>query len=225
MKTCPHCRIQVGGDGLYCPLCHTPLAGAADPGGEAPYFPPSPPPGRRAPFGLQLAAFVLLGGSAACLAVDFLLQDGVHLHWSLAVLAAAVAALCLLRALLLGSRNAPKLLFQILVGASALVFFCDKFFGLGDVSVEWIIPVLCSVTLLLNFLFSFINRRFTENGLIYLLLNMAVGIAPYLAFSLLGSRTPIAWGVCLVISIVTFIGLVIFRGRDMRGEFERRFHL
>ena len=90
MKTCPHCRIQVGGDGLYCPLCHTPLAGAADPGGEAPYFPPSPPPGRRAPFGLQLAAFVLLGGSAACLAVDFLLQDGVHLHWSLAVLAAAV---------------------------------------------------------------------------------------------------------------------------------------
>ena len=29
MKTCPHCRIQVGGDGLYCPLCHTPLAGAA----------------------------------------------------------------------------------------------------------------------------------------------------------------------------------------------------
>ena len=32
MKTCPHCRIQVGGDGLYCPLCHTPLAGAADPG-------------------------------------------------------------------------------------------------------------------------------------------------------------------------------------------------
>ena len=108
MKTCPHCRIQVGGDGLYCPLCHTPLAGAADPGGEAPYFPPSPPPGRRAPFGLQLAAFVLLGGSAACLAVDFLLQDGVHLHWSLAVLAAAVAALCLLRALLLGSRNAPN---------------------------------------------------------------------------------------------------------------------
>ena len=168
---------------------------------------------------------MLLGGSPACLAVDFLLQDGVHLHWSLAVLAAAVAALCLLRALLLGSRNAPKLLFQILVGASALVFFCDKFFGLGDVSVEWIVPVLCSVTLLLNFLFSFINRRFTENGLIYLLLNMAVGIAPYLAFSLLGSRTPIAWGVCLVISIVTFIGLVIFRGRDLRGEFERRFHL
>ena len=91
--------------------------------------------------------------------------------------------------------------------------------------MEWIVPVLCSVTLLLNFLFSFINRRFTENGLIYLLLNMAVGIAPYLAFSLLGSRTPIAWGVCLVISIVTFIGLVIFRGRDLRGEFERRFHL
>ena len=54
---------------------------------------------------------------------------------------------------------------------------------------------------------------------------MTVGIAPYLAFSLLGSRTPIAWGVCLVISIVTFIGLVIFRGRDLRGEFERRFHL
>ena len=225
MKTCPHCRIQVGGDGLYCPLCHTPLAGAADPGGEAPYFPPSPPPGRRAPFGLQLAAFVLLGGSAACLAVDFLLQDGVHLHWSLAVAVCAAAALLLCRALLLGSRNAPKLLFQILIGTALVAYFLDRFLGLGGVSFLYVIPILCSVTLALNFILAFINRRFTETGLVYLLLNIAVGVTPYIALTVMRARTPLTWVICLIVSVITFLGLVIFKGRALRAELEKRLHL
>lgn len=95
MKHCPHCHIEVGGPGRYCPLCHTPLAGGDD--GEAPYFPPSPPPGQRMPLAMKLVLFVLLAAVVVCVAVDFLIlepgETGGRLHWSLAVAVCAAAAL------------------------------------------------------------------------------------------------------------------------------------
>lgn len=180
MKQCPHCHIRVGGSGRYCPLCHTPLDGVPTPD-DAPWFPPSPPPGRRMPLAMKVLVFLLLAGALVCTGIDYLILepgDLPRLHWSLAVWVCVAAALLLLRALFLGSHNAPKLLFQLLVGTALVAGFLDWFLGFGGVSYRFIIPILCSVTLVLNFLFAFVNRRFTENGLVYLLLNIAVGIAP-----------------------------------------------
>ena len=137
----------------------------------------------------------------------------------------AAAALLLCRALLLGSRNAPKLLFQILIGTALVAYFLDRFLGLGGVSFLYVIPILCSVTLALNFIFAFINRRFTENGLVYLLLNIAVGVTPYIALTVMRARTPLTWVICLIVSVITFLGLVIFKGRALRAELEKRLHL
>ena len=83
------------------------------------------------------------------------------------------------------------------------------------------IPILCSVTLALNFIFAFINRRFTENGLVYLLLNIAVGVTPYIALTVMRARTPLTWVICLIVSVITFLGLVIFKGRALRAELEK----
>ena len=35
----------------------------------------------------------------------------------------------------------------------------------------------------------------------------------------------IPWVNCLIISVVTFLGLVIFKGRDLRSEIAKRLHL
>ena len=222
MKTCPHCHIQVG-SGSYCPLCQSPLPGADMP--ETPYFPPAPPPGRRLPLFFKLVTFFLLAGVVVCAAIDFLLQESLHLHWSLVVVACVAAALLLLRALMLGSHNVPKLLFQILVGASLLVWFCDWFLDWGNVAIDLVIPILCTATLLLNFLFAFINRRFTENGLIYLLLNIGVGVVPYVVLTIRHTRAALPWVICLIVSVITFLGLVIFKGRALWSEFAKRLHM
>ena len=222
MKTCPHCHIRVG-SGSYCPLCQSPLPDAGAP--DVPYFPPAPPPGRRLPLFFKLAIFFLLAGVVVCAAIDFLLQEDSHLHWSLVVIACVVAAILLLRALMLGSHNAPKLLFQILVGASLLVWFCDWFLGWDNVALDIVIPILCTVTLVLNFLFAFINRKFTENGLIYLLLNIGVGIVPYIVLTIRHARAALPWAICLIISVITFLGLVIFKWRALWSEFAKRLHL
>ena len=196
MKTCPHCHIQVGGSAQYCPLCQNPLVGTPEPD----RYPKVVPPARQASLFYRIAAFVLLTG--------------------------AVGVLMLLRALLRQGRNAPKLLFQILIGTSLIVTFADYYAGWNGIAIDAIVPILCSVTLVLNFIFAFVNRRFTENGLVYLLLNIVVGVVPYIGLTLRHSvRPPMAWVICLVISMITFLGLVIFKGRSLLAEFEKRLHL
>ena len=169
---------------------------------------------------------MLLGAAVICGVVDYIMIEGRHMHWSLLVLIGVVGVLMLLRALLRQGRNAPKLLFQILIGTSLIVTFADYYAGWNGIAIDAIVPILCSVTLVLNFIFAFVNRRFTENGLVYLLLNIVVGVVPYIGLTLRHSvRPPMAWVICLVISMITFLGLVIFKGRSLLAEFEKRLHL
>lgn len=138
-------------------------------------------PARQTSLFYRIAAFVLLGAAVICGVVDYIMIEGRHMHWSLLVLIGAVGVLLLLRALLRQGRNAPKLLFQILIGTSLIVTFADYYAGWNGIAIDAIVPILCSVTLVLNFIFAFVNRRFTENGLVYLLLNIVVGVVPYIA--------------------------------------------
>ena len=112
-------------------------------------------------------------------------------------------------------------------GEDMLVVDCGSIFPKEDMlGIDLVIPVLCTVALVLNFIFAFVNRRFTENGLVYLLLNIVVGVVPYIGLTLRHSvRPPMAWVICLVISMITFLGLVIFKGRSLLAEFEKRLHL
>ena len=157
MKTCPHCHIQVGGSAQYCPLCQNPLVGTPEPD----RYPKVVPPARQASLFYRIAAFVLLGAAVICGVVDYIMTEGRHMHWSLLVLIGAVGVLLLLRALLRQGRNAPKLLFQILIGTSLIVTFADYYAGWNGIAIDAIVPILCSVTLVLNFIFAFVNRRFT----------------------------------------------------------------
>lgn len=222
MKSCPHCQISVGGSGEYCPLCQNPLAGE----GEPPRYPDILPALRRQSMLYKIITFLALASAFVCLMVDFTLTpDLLPFHWSIIVVVLAVAALVLLRALFKRRYNAPKLLFQILLGASLIVVFLDSFTGYQGYSVDVVVPVLCCVTLLLNFLCAFLRVRLTENGLVYLLLNIVVGVCPYLLYFFRDDEPSLAWSVCLIISVLTFLGLVVFKGRVFASELEKRLHM
>lgn len=229
MKTCPHCKIHVGGSADYCPLCQNPLVGS----GEAPYWPDTAPRVRRLSLLYKIIAFVLLGGVIVCGGVDFLLVETPHPHGSILLAVWVLAALWLLRVLLWRRTNGPRLLFQLLVVLSLLVIFTDYFVGGGGIGLDLVVPLLCSVTLVVNFIFAFVRVRFTENALVYLLLNIVIGVLPNLLLllhldDLLAGRInarSIPWVVCFLISLITFLGLIIFKGRTLRIELEKRLHL
>ena len=108
--------------------------------------------------------------------------------------------------------------------------FTDWFTGYTGYSLDFVVPILCSVTLVCNFIFAFLHSRFTANALVYLLMNIGVGLLPYILLFFRIDRgridgRSIPWVNCLIISVVTFLGLVIFKGRDLRSEIAKRLHL
>lgn len=227
MKECPYCRIKVGGNETYCPLCQKPLTGQ----GEDAYFPATAPKIHRVSMLFKVICFLVLSGVIISLGVDYLILEGDHLHFSVLVLLWSLAGLFFVRILLGRRYNGPLLAFQLLVVVMVLSVFTDVYLGFTGISVDLVVPVLCSVTLLLNFLYAFINSRFTANALVYLLMNIVIGVLPYLLLLLRidhfgwpdGSAT--AWVVCLLISVITFLCLVIFKGRTLWTEIEKRLHM
>lgn len=227
MNTCPHCHIKVGGDSVYCPLCQNRLPGPA----EAAYFPPTAPRIHRASLLYKIIAFILLALVVVAGAFDFLLIAEPHRHFSILQAVWSVAVLLVLRAALRRRFNGPRQIFNLLLLVSALLVFTDWFNGYTGYSLDLVVPVLCCVALVCNFVFAFLHSRFTANALVYLLMNIGIGVLPYILLFLridyagrLDAHS-IPWVVCLILSIITFLGLVIFRGRDLLNEMAKRLHM
>lgn len=228
MNTCPHCHIQVGGDTPFCPLCQNRLPGAV---GE-PYFPATAPRIHRASLLYKIIAFVLSALVVVGGAFDFLLlYETPHRHFSLLMAVWAAAILLVLRDVVRRRYNGPRQIFSLLLLVSALLIFTDWFNGYTGFSLDFVVPILCCVALVCNFIFAFWRSRFTANALVYLLMNIGIGLLPYILlffridYSGKLDAHSIPWVICLILSILTFLGLVIFRGRALKSEIEKRLHL
>ena len=136
----------------------------------------------------------------------------------------------MLRSILRRRYNGPRQIFNLLLLVSALLVFTDWFNGYTGYSLDLVVPILCCVALGCNFVFAFLRSRFTANALVYLLMNIGIGLLPYILLFLRldGGKLDahsIPWVICLILSIITFLGLVIFRGRALKSEIEKRLHL
>jgi hypothetical protein len=219
MKTCPKCKIHIGGNPDTCPLCQSTLIGE----GEAPLWPSVEPRARRISLFYKLLAFSLLAACVICVTVDLLVKG--TFHWSLIVVLCTLAFLVMLRLMLRRYQNVPRLLFQLLLSVSIVTILCDMYAGYTGFSVNWVVPILCMITLTVNFVLAFVKKSFAENGLVYLLLNILVGVVPYLLLFFFRAGLPLVWVICLVESILTFLGLVIFKGRALWVELQKRLHM
>ena len=117
MITCPHCHVQIGGDSEYCPLCQNRLPGTPD----AAYWPATAPRIHRAGMLYKIVAFIALGCCMAVGAVDFLLIDTPHTHWSLLAVLWVIVGLLVLRGILRRRYNGPRQLFNLLLIVSAML--------------------------------------------------------------------------------------------------------
>ena len=212
MNTCPHCHIRVGGDTAYCPLCQNRLSG---PAGE-PYFPATAPRIHRASLLYKIVAFVLSALIVVAGAFDFLLmEDTPHRHFSILMAVWAVAVLRVVRAVLRRRFNGPRQIFNLLLLVSALLVFTDWFNGYTGYSLDLVVPILCCAA----------------NALVYLLMNIGIGVLPYILlffridYSGRLDAHSLPWVICLIISVITFLGLVIFRGRALKNEIVKRLHM
>ena len=135
------------------------------------------------------------------------------------------------RAVLRRRFNGPRQIFKLLLLVSALLVFTDWFNGYTGYSLDLVVPILCCVALVCNFIFAFLRSRFTANALVYLLMNIGIGVLPYILlffridYSGRLDAHSLPWVICLIVSVITFLGLVIFRGRALKNEIVKRLHM
>ncbi|MCR5824288.1 MAG: hypothetical protein K6G60_07665 [Lachnospiraceae bacterium] len=222
MKKCQYCKIAVGGNLEKCPLCQSRLIGE----GEAPYFPEHPALQFRS-FLYKLQMFIAWAVIIASLGMDFLLgmkfPSFPDLHWSFIFTMWVVAVeFCIMKQFRPGTASARKLTVMVFIILVLLLVtsYCFDFLWLTK---DWIIPIAIAATLVVNFVLTMLDKQ--GNAITYLLTELFFGLIPFVVMYTLKRDMPMTWGICLMVSIAVLAAAIIFRGRTIAREFQRRFHL
>ena len=222
MKKCPYCKVEVGGNPEKCPLCQSKLMGE----GDRAYFPVQDTMKFRS-FLYKLQLFIVWVVIIACLGLDFLVHlrlPGLpELHWSLLVAMWLVAfEFLIMRQFKLGMGSARKVTMMVLI-ILAMLSVTAYFLGFLQITLDLIVPVVITGAVIANFVLAMVDKN--GNAMAYLLSGLLCGVIPSIVLFIVKDRMPVAWMVCMIVSLVLFAGVIIFKGRLVAGELQRRFNV
>ena len=222
MRRCLYCKVGIAGDSIKCPLCQSKLTGD----GEESCYPKFEAKKKRSLF-YKIQMFLIWGLLIVGIGLDFMiglrLPGHPDLHWSLLLsLWLLVVEFGIMRQFKPGTGSAGKVTMLVLI---TLVTWCVTAYYLGfmNVTIDLVVPSALAATITANFVLAMIDKN--GNTMSYLLSGMLMGIVASVICYFVRAKMPLAWVVCLLVSVVLFAGAVIFRGRDVAAEFQRRFHL
>ncbi|MBQ3913332.1 MAG: hypothetical protein II694_10200 [Lachnospiraceae bacterium] len=224
MRRCPYCKVDIAGDLYKCPLCQSKLMGAEEE--QAACYPQLKAQKKRS-FLYKLQLLLVWAALIVGLGLDFTvglrLPGYPNLHWSLLLAMWLVAIeFGIIRQFKPGTGSAGKVSVLVLITVAA---WCvtSYFFGLMQVTFELVVPSVLAATIIANFVLALIDRH--GNNMAYLLSGLFLGVVPGVILFIVMDSMPLAWAVCLMISIILFAGAVIFRGKAVKAELQRRFHV
>lgn len=215
MRKCLNCNINIGGNTDTCPLCQNSLTGDPTPDNW-----PSPSVLKARAFIYKLQLFLALALAAVGLSLDYLLEINNGTHYSL------IIALWLI-VFELQLRSNIKRIFVIsrtvslgILYSCLLLLLTGYSFGFFDIIAFMVAPIMLGAALIANLVFSMIDT--TDNALVYLLGNILLVIAIYTVLRICRINTGIVWPICLMVSLVSLIGIIIFKGRKVSNEIQKR---
>ncbi len=213
-----HCNINVGGEMNQCPICQNALTGDS-----TPYNWPPMKKLRLQSFFFKLQLFIVLALTSVSLALDFLMDINIGPHWSVPVLVWAVTLELLIRHFIKKSVSAAAIVTDAVLHFCALILLTGWYMGFYEPVVNLVVPIALSGLLITNLILAFTDKK--GNSMVYLLVNIILGIVPYLILFIKRSEIPLSYIICLMISVVTFIGICVFRGRAVLNEVEKRMNI
>jgi len=219
MKYCEKCGVKVRGVEIVCPLCQQKLSGEAEEG----IYPPIPTVYRQYETFFRALILFTIAVGVTCGAVNLLLpQRG---YWSVFV---ALGLLCFWISLAYAVRkrdNIPENITVQVFLVSALGLVWDWLTGWRGWSLDFVLPIACSMALLSLAILAKVLKMPPGDYLVYLNMDIVFGIAP-LVFYLTGLvHIPLPSIICISLSILTLSALIVFEGKNMLEEMSRRFHI
>jgi len=219
MKTCPKCRIEVGGEFSYCPLCQNELSGT----NSRLHF-PSVTQVRKMSLFFRIQLFVSVAVLLICLFLDFAVGLHGNARWSMIVAVSLVVVQITVRRLIRNYNSGIHYFFFHISAAAAVVLaafsYCMKFMNF---SLSFIYPSVMIALTVLMFVFGL--KDGTGNVMPYLLTVIAAGIAAGAVVLIKGISFALLWKISLLISVIVLAGTFVFKGSKALNEVHKRFHI
>ena len=222
MRNCPYCRIEVGGVAEKCPLCQSRLLGEA----ETAYFPVHETlKFRMMLYKIQMFAVwcIVIIGIGLDFLFDLKFKAFPTLHWSL-ILAMwlIVSEYGIVRRFnpeTGSARTVTKMVVLILI----MLLITAHYFDFMWLAWDWMVPVVLTGMVTANFVLTMIDKH--RNAMAYLLSGLVFGLLPSIIIYFRNEKMPPAWNICMIISVILLAGAIVFKGRSVAKELQRRFTL
>lgn len=226
MRTCPECKITVGGAAKTCPLCgaELTLSGTEAEGDNLyPEFTGKVLHRSSFPFLAKIFAFITLIAVGTCILIDLLVTH--RLSWSLYVIGSFAVLWTTVGTHLLGRVNLNYLLLNDLVAVSLFLVLIDLLSGWNRWSIDYVIPILYVGIMITTVVLALVFRMYWREYMLSLVAVCALGVGPLLIF--LSSSSPIRF-LCLgaaLLAAALLIGLLFFASGKLFSEWRRRMNL
>ena len=218
MKKCLNCGINAGGQRQQCPICQNSLTGEATEN----YWPVQKKLKLQS-FFYKLQLFIVLTLTVVSLSLDFLMNINTGRHWSIPVFLWAISLEMLLKHFIRKSVPPAAIVTDSVLHVCALLLLTSWYMGFFRPVAEYVVPIFITALLIANLVFTLTDKK--GNAMVYLLVSIIIGIAAYAFLFVKKADIPLSYTICLMVSVITFIGICVFRGRAVRNEVEKRMNI
>lgn len=223
MKFCEKCKVKVSDDSIHCPLCQRVLSEDCENEKYSQIFPIIPTFYSKYHFLIKLIILASIVVCVISVIVDMLTKA--PLHWSVFVIVGVGCMWLSLAILYRKMHNIPKVIFQQVLAAAAVVLLWDFAAGWKNWSVDYVIPFLFAGANILLITAAVFLKLDISDFIFYCFMNMLFGIVPiiFICTGILNVLYPSLISVGL--NIITLSGLFLFQGKRIRAEITSRFHV
>lgn len=219
MLYCENCKVYLSGKYVRCPLCKGTLTGEAD---EAENLFPVIP-SRIDHAILTWLSFGSVVAAVVSIAVNLILPS--RGWWSLFVVFGIVSFWISLSLVLKKNKNIPKTVLWQVGALSFLAYIWDYLTGFRGWSLNFVLPILCTSAMVAMSVIAKIKKLDIQNNIFYLVIDCVFGILSFTLLVIGRTTETIPSAICFVSTIIFLAALLIFQGKALRDEIQRRFHL
>ena len=222
MRYCDKCKVEVRGSQEFCPLCQHELQ-IKDASDNEDVYPNQVQ--KRFNNHMLLKVFGFIGLSASILAVFFNIILPSESLWSLIVVVVMACLWLSLAMAIKKHKNILKYLWQQMIIITLLTICIDALTGQHGWAISFVLPIILTVAMIVMYLLSKILHLQVGDYMIYLLLDALFGIIPLILVNTQKLISDIPSLICILTSIISVVALVIFEGKSIISELNRRLHI
>lgn len=216
---CKNCKLDVAGTPKRCPLCQGDLTGEPQ---ESTQIFPYVPPQKSGRLFLSILGFISVVICVVCFAVNLSFPGR---WWSLFVLGGMVSFWTAFALVIQKKGNVHKTIVWQVVLISGIALAWDFATGFHLWSVNFVVPIVCSLALIAMAIMGKVLKLSITDYMIYVLLDCVFGLVSLILLLCGAVTVTLPSIICFAGSIIFLAALLIFEGKSLRSELNRRMHI